>query len=64
MAKADVRKGGLAGELSAEADGHADTDNEEILAIRARYEELLKKHKAEISAEAGEGLAAGGLFII
>ena len=64
MAKADLRKEGFAEELIAEADGHADTDNEEILAIRARYEELLKKHKAEISAEAEEVRAAGGLFII
>ncbi|HIY31906.1 MAG TPA: preprotein translocase subunit SecA, partial [Candidatus Evtepia faecavium] len=64
MAKATLRKEGFAEELIAEADGHADTDNEEILAIRARYEELLKKHKAEISAEAEEVRAAGGLFII
>ena len=64
MAKATLRKEGFAEELIAEADGHADTDNEEILAIRARFDELLKTYKTEISAEAEEVRAAGGLFII
>ena len=64
MAKAALRKEGFAEELIAEADGHAETDNEEILAIRARFNELLAKFKAEISAEADEVRAAGGLFII
>ena len=64
MAKAQLRKEGFAEELIVEADGHGETDNEEILAARARFNELLAAHKAEISKEAEEVRAAGGLYII
>ena len=64
LAKAQLRKEGYAEELIAEADGHAETDNQEILAVRARYEELLSHHKATIAQEAEEVRAAGGLYII
>ena len=64
MAKATLRKEDYPEELIAEADGHAETLDEQILAIRARFDELLKKYKEEISAEADEVRAAGGLFII
>ena len=64
MAKTQLRKEGFAEELIVEADGHGETDNEEILAARARFNELLAAHKAEISKEAEEVRAAGGLYII
>ena len=64
MAKNDLRKQGVEENLIAEADSYAETDNEEILAVRARYEELLAKYKAQISAYAEKVRAAGGLFII
>ena len=64
MAKAQLRKEGFAEELIAEADGHAETGSEEILAVRARFGELLAEHKAQIAQEAEEVKAAGGLFII
>ena len=64
MAKAQLRKEGFAEELIVEADGHGETDNEEILAARARFNELLAAHKAEIAKEAEEVRAAGGLYII
>ena len=64
MAKAQLRKEGFAEELIVEADGHGETDNEEILAARARFDELLAAHKAEIAKEAEEVRAAGGLYII
>ena len=64
MAKNDLRKAGIDEKLIAEADSYAETDNEEILAVRARYEELLAKYKAHIKDYAEKVRAAGGLFII
>ena len=64
MAKNELRKAGIEENLIAEADSYAETDNEEILQVRAKYEELLNKYKAHISAYAEKVRAAGGLFII
>ena len=64
MAKNDLRKAGVEESLIAEADSYAETDNEEILAVRARYEELLKGYKEQIREYADKVRAAGGLFII
>lgn len=64
LAKAELRKLGLPEEMLAEADSFAETDNPEILAVRARYDELLKKYKEAIRDEADKVRAAGGLFII
>ena len=50
--------------LLTEADGHGDTDDEKILAVRKRFEELYAQYKPAISAEAEEVRKAGGLFII
>ena len=47
-----------------EADSYAETDNPEILEVRARYEELLAKYKAHIKDYADKVRAAGGLYII
>ena len=64
LAKNELRKAGTAEELIAEADSYAETDNPEILAVRARYEELLQQFKAEIAGEAEQVRQAGGLYII
>ena len=64
MAKDELRKMNYPEELLAEADSYAETDNEEILAIRGKYEELLQKFKAEIADEADRVREAGGLMII
>ena len=64
MAKNDLRKAGLSGELIAEATGYAETDDQEILDARALFAEALAKHKAEIAGEADRVREAGGLFII
>ena len=64
LAKADLAKMDLPEELLREADSYAETSDPEILAVRAKYEELLKKHKATIADEADKVRAAGGLFII
>ena len=50
--------------LLTEADGHGDTTDEKILAVRKRFEELYAQYKPAISAEAEEVRKAGGLFII
>ena len=64
LAKAELAKTDLPEELLREADSYAETSDPEILAVRAKYEELLKKHKASIADEAEKVRAAGGLFII
>ncbi|MDD6998920.1 MAG: preprotein translocase subunit SecA [Oscillospiraceae bacterium] len=64
LAKTKMRAEGFTEEQIAEADGHGETDNEDILAARARFEALLAEYQSTISAEAEEVRAAGGLFII
>ncbi|MDD2992931.1 MAG: preprotein translocase subunit SecA [Pygmaiobacter sp.] len=64
MAKADLRKQGFEDELIAEADGHADTEDEDVLKVRAAFTEALAKYKPIVAAEAEKVREAGGLFII
>jgi len=64
LAKSELRKTDMPEELLREADSYAETSDPEILAVRARYDELLKKYKAEIADEADKVRAAGGLYII
>ena len=64
MAKNELRKAGIEENLIAEADSYAETENEEILTIRARYSELLAKYKEQIKDDAQKVRDAGGLFII
>ena len=64
MAKAQMRKEEFSDELISEAVGHADTSDEEILAARARFGELLSEYKKQTEPLAEEVRQAGGLFII
>ena len=64
LALSELRKSDLSEELIAEANAYSETDNEEILAVRKRYEQLLAKYKAEIADEAQRVRDAGGLYII
>ena len=64
LAKSDLRKAGTPEELIVEADAYSETDNPEILEIRAKYKVLLQQHKDAIADEAEKVRAAGGLFII
>ena len=64
LAKTELRKADLPEELLREADSYAETDNPEILAVRAKYAELLKKYRAQIADEAEKVRQAGGLYII
>ncbi len=64
LAKNALRKLDIPDELLQEADAYSETDNPEILAVRAQYEDLLSQYKAQISQEARQVREAGGLFII
>jgi len=64
LAKAELARMDIPEELLREADSYAETSDPEILAVRAKYEQLLQKHKAEIADEARKVREAGGLFII
>ena len=64
LAKAELSKMDIPEELLREADSYAETSDPEVLAIRAKYEALLKKYKEAIADEAEKVRAAGGLFII
>jgi len=64
LAKAELAKMDYPEELLREADSYAETGDPDVLAIRAKYEALLKKHKQAIADEAEKVKAAGGLYII
>ena len=64
LAMSELRKQELPEELLAEANAYSETDNQEILAVREQYKQLLAKYKAEIADEANAVREAGGLFII
>ncbi len=64
MAEGVLRKEGVPEEIIVEATGYADTDNEEILAARARYHKLLEEFSKQVQADAETVRAAGGLFIL
>ena len=64
MAMTALRQQELPEELLQEANSYAETQDAEILAVRAKYEQLLAKYKAQIAEEAEKVRQAGGLFII
>ncbi len=63
-AKKQLEKEGYAPELIAQADAFTQTDDGEILAVRERYNLLLKEFQAKIEPEAEKVREAGGLCII
>ncbi len=64
LAKDEMRRLNFSEEMINEATGYAETDDEEILAAREKYRELIDKYKAEIEVEAEKVREAGGLFIM
>ena len=64
LSRRDMRNEGMEDWLIEEAVGHADTEDEEILSARKRYQELFQMHKAVTSKEHDEVEALGGLFIL
>ena len=64
LARQDLRKAEIPDEIIAEATGYAETEDEQIREARELYARKLQEHKEEISAEAQQVKAAGGLFIL
>lgn len=64
MAKDEMRRLNFSEELINEATGYAETDDQEIIAAREKYRELIDKFKVQTEAEAEKVREAGGLFIM
>ncbi len=64
LALAEMRKLGYSESMIREATGFAETDDEEIISAREKYQELNKKYEEQIKPEAEAVREAGGLFII
>ena len=64
MAMNELRKQNYPEDLLAEANAFSETADPDILSIRAAYDSLIAKYKAEMADEAQQVKAAGGLFII
>jgi len=64
MAMNELRKRDIPEELLAQANAYSETDDPEILSIRAEYEQLYAKYKAEMAEETQKVKDAGGLYII
>ena len=64
LAMNELRKMELPEELLAEANAFSETEDPQILEVRAKYDALLAKYKAQIADEAQKVKDAGGLFII
>ena len=63
LAKTEMRRMGYSEELIAEADGHADTDDEELIKAREDFNRLNEKYRVQTAEERGKVREAGGLFI-
>lgn len=64
MAKDDLKKAGYTDELIVDATGHADTEDQEILEARNKFNELYQKYRVETEADAEKVRAVGGLYIL
>jgi preprotein translocase subunit SecA len=64
LARRAMRQDGMDEELIDEATGHAETDDEEILAAREQYANLYRAFKKETDREHEEVVKLGGLHII
>ncbi len=64
LAKAEMRRLGVAEELIAESTAYGETEDVEILAVRAQFQELSEKYREQIRPEAERVRQAGGLFIL
>ena len=64
LARRAMRQEGMEEELIDEATGHAETDDEEILAARDQYARLYAEFKKETDREHEEVVKLGGLHII
>ena len=64
LARQELLREGMEESMVEEATGHAETDDEEILAARGRYADAYARYKADTDAEHDQVVAVGGLHII
>lgn len=64
MAKAELRKQGFDPELVEQSTTHNETDDEQILDIRKRYQALYEDFSKQTNAEKEQVVQAGGLYIL
>jgi len=64
LARQQMRRDGMDEFLIEEATGHAETDDQEILAARETYKALHRRFKEQTDAEHDKVVALGGLHII
>ncbi|MDO5715718.1 MAG: preprotein translocase subunit SecA [Tissierellia bacterium] len=64
MAKKELKKQGLDDNILELVDSFFDTDDEEVLDARRKYQELVEKFKVETDQEAQKVIEAGGLHIV
>ncbi|MBQ9189165.1 MAG: preprotein translocase subunit SecA [Clostridia bacterium] len=64
LARKALRQQGMDEELIEEATGHAETEDEEIIAARAEFTRLYNEYKVETEKEHEEVVRLGGLHII
>ena len=64
LARQELLREGMEESMVEEATGHADTDDEEILAARGKYADAYARYKADTDAEHDQVVAVGGLHII
>lgn len=64
LARRALMQDGMEEELIEEATGHAETDNEEILWARGKYQDYYRQFKVETEKEHLEVVKLGGLHII
>ena len=64
LAKAQLRREGMTEEQISDATAFGETKDEEILAARKRFGELMAQYKEEIAPEVEKVRQAGGLFIL
>ena len=64
LAKQEMKKSGYTEELISESNSHFETDNEEILEAREKFNKLFKQFKYEIDKEKEKVIEFGGLHII
>jgi len=64
MARSEMKRLNYDEQLISDATSHAETDDEDILEARGKYNELYEKYKAQTDAEHEKVIGVGGLYII
>ena len=64
LARSEMKKQGYKNRMIQEATGFAETDDQEIIEARNKYQELKQRYEEKIAPEAEEVRNLGGLFIM